>query len=128
MPITATRALYIKLGESNRWVQLAFDSGTLRFGFRDIPHDQAIAAVGARDFTPIKEFYQNERSVAPGTATRYSNEVREFYTAPPDVLWITFAKGRMWWCFADAESDPKLGRRSRCNGIAISKGHRRVVR
>jgi hypothetical protein len=106
MLITATRALYIKLGEGNRWVQLAFDSSTLRFGFRDIPHDQALAAVEARDFTFIKSFYQNERSVAAGTATRYSNEVREFYTAGSDVLWITFAKGRMWWCFADAEVIP----------------------
>jgi len=91
MPITATRALYIKLGEGNRWVQLAFDSSTLRFGFRDIPHDQALAAVEARDFTSVKSFYENERSVAAGTATRYSNEVREFYTAaqrgPPEALY-----------------------------------------
>ncbi|MFZ3325636.1 MAG: hypothetical protein WA231_06955, partial [Methylocella sp.] len=35
-----------------------------------------------------------------------SNEVREFYTAGSDVLWITFAKGRMWWCFAEAEVIP----------------------
>jgi len=23
-----------------------------------------------------------------------------------DVLWITFAEGRMWWCFADTEVIP----------------------
>jgi hypothetical protein len=108
MQVSATRALYIKLGEGNRWAQLAFDSNTLRFGFRDVPHQQALAAAEAKDFKSVKDFYQNERSVAPGTATRYSNEVREFYTAGTDVLWITFAKGRMWWCFADAEVVPNL--------------------
>ena len=106
MQVSATRALYIKLGEGNRWAQLAFDSSTLRFGFRDIPHQQALAAAKAKDFKSVEDFYQNERSVAPGTATRYSNEVREFYTAGSDVLWITFAKGRMWWCFAEAEVIP----------------------
>jgi hypothetical protein len=106
MQVSATRALYIKLGEGNRWAQLAFDSSTLRFGFRDIPHQQALAAVEAKDFKSVKDFYQNERSVAPGTATRYSNEVREFYKAGSDVLWVTFGKGRMWWCFADAEVIP----------------------
>ena len=102
MPVTATRALYIKLGEGNRWARLALDSGTLRFGFRDVPHERALAAAQADDFRSVKDFYE-QRGVVAGTATRYSNEVREFYTAGNDVLWITFAEGRMWWCFAAAE-------------------------
>lgn len=106
MSLTATRALYIKLGEGNRWAKAAFESNTLRFGFADVSHKVALAAVEAKDFTLIKTFYEHERDVAPGTATRYSNEIREFYTAGTDVLWITFAEGRMWWCFADAEVTP----------------------
>ncbi|HVC46473.1 MAG TPA: restriction endonuclease [Terracidiphilus sp.] len=106
MTLIATRALYIKLGEGNRWAKLAFESNTLRFGFHKFPHEASIAAVKAKDFTPVKNFYENEDGVAPGTATRYSNEVREFYTAGTDVLWITFAKGRLWWCFAEAEVKP----------------------
>src|SRR5712691_2003566 len=103
MPVTATRALYIKLGRENRWAQLAFDSNTLRFGFRDVPHQQALAAVEAKNFASVIKVFYEGRGVPAGTATRYSNEVREFYTAGADVLWITFAKRRMWWCFADAE-------------------------
>jgi hypothetical protein len=103
--ITATRALYIKLGEGGRWAQLAFESGTLRFGFPDIPHEQARAAAAGNDFLSVKDFYKG-KGVAPGTATRYANEVRNFYTAGADVLWITFANGRMWWCFANTEVVP----------------------
>jgi hypothetical protein len=108
MTLTATRALYIKLGEGSRWAKLAFDSNTLRFGFANISQEVALAAVEARDFTPIKDFFEHGRGVAPGTATRYSNEFREFYTAGTDVLWITFAEGRLWWCFADVEVTPTL--------------------
>jgi hypothetical protein len=121
MTVTAPRALYIKLGEGNRWAQLAFDSDTLRFGFHDVPHEQALAAVEAKDFVPAVKVFYEERGVSPGTATRYSNEVREFYTAGADVLWITFAKRRMWWCFADAEVIPNMGEDAEATGARYRK-------
>ena len=85
MSLTAPRALYIKLGEGNRWVKTALESNTLRFGFADVSHGVALAATDTQDFSAVKRFYEHERGVAPGTATRYSNEVREFYTAGTDV-------------------------------------------
>jgi hypothetical protein len=106
MAVIATRALYIKLGEGNSWAKQAFETDTLRFGFAEISHDVALAALHGSDFTPVADYYRREHGVAPGTATRYSNEVREFYTAGTDVLWITFAEGRLWWCFAEREVFP----------------------
>jgi hypothetical protein len=105
--VTAARALYIKLGDGNRWTKLAFDTNTLRLGFSEISHEFALKAVEAENFTGIKDYYEHEGCSA-GTATRYSNEIRQFYTAATDVLWITFAEGRMWWCFAEAEVTPVL--------------------
>ena len=119
--ISATRALYIKLGEGNRWAKLAFDSDTLRFGFADISQEEALAAVEAKDFTSIKAVYEREHNVIPGTATRYSNEMREIYTAGNDVLWITFSEGRMWWCFADAEVTPTLAVNPKATGSRYRK-------
>ena len=113
--ITAPRALYIKLGEGNRWAHQALETNTLRFGFGIVTHEAALAATARRDFQSIKAFYE-ERGVAPGTATRYSNEVREFYTAESNVLWITFTDGRMWWCFADAEVISTHGPNSSATG------------
>ena len=94
MSLTATRALYIKLGVKNCWVGPAFQTSTLRIGYSEISHEMAVAAAEANDFTPIKTVYK-KAGHARGTAKRYSNEVREFYTAGSDVLWITFDKGRL---------------------------------
>jgi hypothetical protein len=106
MLLTASRALYIKLGEGNSWAKLSFESNTLRFGFSEISHELALAAADKGDFAAISDYYRLERGVTSGTATRYSNEVRSFYTTGADVLWITFAEGRMWWCFADPNVRP----------------------
>lgn len=98
--IKATRALYIKLGESNSWFNISKNSRTLRLGFGEISHSDALSAVSSGDFSLIADYYR-QRGISGGTATRYSNEVKEFYTANTDVLWITFGDGRLWWCFAD---------------------------
>ncbi|MDT9597927.1 restriction endonuclease, partial [Sphingosinicella rhizophila] len=39
----------------------------------------------------------------PATATGYVRELREFYTLPVDTLWITFARGHLWWAFSEPE-------------------------
>ncbi len=121
MRLTANRALYIKLGEGNKWAKPAFESNTLRFGFSAISHDVALAAVENAEFSSIKNYYEREHGVAPGTATRYSNEIREFYTAGSDVLWITFADGRLWWCFAENEVMPILADDPEATGARYRK-------
>lgn len=108
MAVTATRGLYIKLGEQNRWAKLALESNTVLLGFRAIPHEAALAAVKGKDFTSIKALCERAYPGSAGTATRRSNEIREFYTAGADVLWITFADRKLWWCFSETEVTPTL--------------------
>ncbi len=43
------------------------------------------------------------QGLRPATATGYVTEARAFYDADPQVLWITFARGRLWWAFARPE-------------------------
>ena len=68
----------------------------------------------------MKPFYE-KRNVSPGTATRYANEIREFYTAGSDVLWITFADRRLWWCFAEPEVIPLAGGDAETTGSRYRK-------
>lgn len=38
-----------------------------------------------------------------GAARRHANQIQLFYESGPDVLWITFYKGLLWWCFSERE-------------------------
>lgn len=97
-----TRALYIKLGAGDCWAERAFATGVLPLGYSDVSFELIQIALNS-DFTAIQAFYQNHCGRTPRIATRFSNEVREFYSAGADVLWITFVNGSLWWCFAQPE-------------------------
>ncbi|WP_085811417.1 hypothetical protein [Sphingomonas sp. TZW2008] len=96
--IIPTNIRYIKLGAGGRWETAAFDEGHLEWGLPTDPHDLALAG----DWSAMKEVY-TALYPARGTATGYTNEARAFYDGDPDTLWITFARGRMWWAQAAPE-------------------------
>jgi hypothetical protein len=97
-----TRALYIKLGAGDCWAERALATGVLPLGYSAVSFELIQIAL-KNGFAAIQSFYQNNCGTGPGTATRFSNEVREFYSAGADVLWITFVNGSLWWCFAAVE-------------------------
>lgn len=120
--INADRGLYIKQGGGGRWDNLAITTGTLRLGFSEISHSAAMLAVPSGDFTFVRDHYL-KNGVARGAATRYSNEVREFYTAGSDVLWITFSQRRLWWCLADPQVIATDGQ----DQISVGSRYRKTV-
>jgi hypothetical protein len=101
-PIRADRALFIKLGEGGRWEAECLNNGTLRFGYQEIPHAVCEQARISGDWSAV-ETASRSFSKDKGSATRHVNQVREFYEAGDDVLWITFYSDRLWWCFSKRE-------------------------
>lgn len=95
--VTASTIRYLKLGAGGRW-EHALDHGRIGWGLPSDPHAEALAG----DWDAVKAQY-GETTSAKGTATGYTNEARAFYDRNPDVLWVTFARGRMWWAFAEPE-------------------------
>lgn len=95
--IKATKALYIKLGSGGAYEAASFKSpGSIRLGYHDV-HD----SIG-NNFDKIKDIHIKTPRDS-GAATRHANQVYAFYTAPRDTIWITFSKGRMYWCQAEEE-------------------------
>ncbi len=93
--LTAPRALFIKLGEAGGWEADCTARGELRFGYREVPHEACVAG----RWGDVGESLRATSS-DPGAITRHLNQIREFYEAGEDVLWITFFADRLWWCFA----------------------------
>ncbi len=96
--VCASTARFIKLGPGGAWERLCLDDGTLRLAYYEVPHEMGAAG----DVAAIRDLYMS-RGLSKGTATSHANQVRDFYHLPADTLWITFADGYMWWCFAEPE-------------------------
>ena len=96
--VSAKTARYIKLGEKGCWEDLGLADGTLRLQFFDVPHELGLH----QDTEAITQLYI-VLGRDPGTARKFANQVTDFYDADPEVLWITFAHGYLWWAFAEPE-------------------------
>lgn len=94
-PIAPTAVRYVKLGPGGTWQQTAIEEGRLYFGIESDPHDLA----GAGDWAAVRQSYLDQ--AVPGmVATSNTREIQDFYTLGQDCLWITFARGHLWWGFA----------------------------
>ena len=92
--INPSKGLYIKLGRSGIWEKECLDSGILRFGYTETPFDAAVSG----DWETVRKVWLDRRQ-DEGTATRDVIQIRHFFEAGDDTLWITFYGGLLWWCF-----------------------------
>ena len=97
--ITAREVLYIKLGRGGKWEKDALKKGYLQLGYIEVPHN---LCVNGRWNLVAKSFIDSGTN--QGVAKRHADQVRHFYEAGEDVLWITFHANKLWWCF----SEPKI--------------------
>lgn len=97
-PVTAQKAFFIKLGEGGMWEADCLRSGTLRFGYQEVPHDICASGKWHEVEKEVRKFSKDA-----GAAKRHLNQIRQFYEAKDDVLWITFHSDRLWWCFSRHE-------------------------
>jgi hypothetical protein len=93
--LSAPRALFIKLGSGGDWEADCIARGELRLGYHEVPHEACVAG----QWTQVEEGLRATTRDA-GALTRHLNQVREFYEAGEDVVWITFFSDRLWWCRA----------------------------
>jgi len=100
--INASRALFIKLGEAGRWEAECLRNGTLKFGYQEVSHAACEQARLTGDWVKVDAFARSF-SKNKGSATRHVNQIKEFYCAGEEVLWITFHSDRLWWCFSKPE-------------------------
>ncbi|WP_016746859.1 hypothetical protein [Rhizorhabdus wittichii] len=110
--IAPTEVRYIKLGDGGRWATDALQHGYVAFGYHEVSHEMC----ARDDEVAIRSVLSGRAS--EGAITAGLNEVRQFYQMDEGCLWITFANGYVWWCFAETEivwiSDGSDGGPSRC--------------
>ena len=91
--VTAERAYYIKLGRGGEWEVECLREGSLRFGYRETPHDLCLAG----EWDQVRNFWAEQRT-DPGAAARDAKQIRAFYETDESGIFITFANGLLHWC------------------------------
>jgi hypothetical protein len=98
--IRPSSAFYIKLGSrGDHEHECILVTNTLWVGYIDVP----LELCQNREWEKVKAMFVQKRGCDPGTATRHVNQLRTFYEAGKDVLWVTFYRNLLWWCFARPE-------------------------
>jgi hypothetical protein len=92
--IEPTTAFFIKLGQAGGWEKECINNGTLRLDFKEFLHDDLIAG----RYNIVRDYYKTRTSSQ--WVTIYENQIKNFYEADENVLWITFFHQKLWWCFA----------------------------
>jgi hypothetical protein len=86
---------YIKLGPGGAWVDRCLRDGVIEFGHHSIPHELAKAG----DWARVRASFL-EGGLSASKASDFTRELRDFHSLPASTLWITIARGRLWWTFA----------------------------
>jgi len=99
MEIKTSKVYYIKLGRGGKWEHESIkENQTLKFGYNKISHDLCLRGEWDEVREDLRKRKDNE-----GAITRDINQVKIFYKADENVLWITFHANFMWWCFSKPE-------------------------
>jgi len=89
-------AYYIKLGGRGEWERECLRNGNpdgcLRLGYQNTPFE---ACINGRWDEVLSHFMaKNDR----GTSQRYTTQIRAFFEAQSDQVFITFHDRKLWWC------------------------------
>ena len=99
--IQTNKAFYIKLGFQGAYEsECLTNPGIARIGWSDVPRSMLDSEADQIIWKAIKSLLNNQCK-SKGMATNQTNQLKNFFTSGPSVLWITFYSNRLYWCFLD---------------------------
>ena len=101
MTINQCKALYIKLGKEDEYVKecIYSEQPLLKLGYEEIDHDNCLKG----DWEKVRTKLVSRKNNDTGAITDHIRQIRLFYEAGDNVLWITFHANLLWWCFSKRE-------------------------
>lgn len=115
-PISPTDIRYIKLGRGGGWFESCLRNDRIELGYPQIPQEMA----AAHDWEGIATRFVEELGRTQAAARDFVRQIRDFYELGADCLWLTFARGTLWWVFAEPEVQ-WIGGRSANQGTRYRK-------
>ncbi len=91
---------YIKLGKGGFWAKDCIETdNTIRLGYESNQHQESLDG----NWDAVKAKWLEIRNGSKHTASNDVRQIREFYEAPEDDIWITFHNRKLFWCKAFSE-------------------------
>jgi len=84
---------YIKLGVEGEWEHECLTSGIIKFGYHETPHKMCLEG----KWQDVQKVWEKERNNKT-TAKNDVRQIKTFYTATSETLFITFSQGLLHWC------------------------------
>jgi hypothetical protein len=95
--VSAKKVLFIKLGNEGAWEKECIENRhCLKLGRYEGNSDKDYRT---GNWDRIKKTFISA-GINSKTATDYTRQIREFYSADDSTIWITFYSNKLWWCFA----------------------------
>jgi hypothetical protein len=98
MPVEFSQARYIKLGKGGCWNDISLERGEIHFGFGGVSHELAVS----KDYETIRR-RQSAMGRKGNAASVDAGAIIDFYSLGADCLWITFARGHLYWTLAEPD-------------------------
>lgn len=92
------KAYFIRLGRKNKWAEECISKGIIRLGYNSPMHNNCINGKWS-----LVEKYWVEQGKTTGKAKDYTNQIRKFYTADKNILWVTFFNRKLYYAFSYPE-------------------------
>lgn len=92
--ISIVEVKYIKLGPGGEWEAECIQTGQIKFGYHETPNQLCIDG----EWDKIHEIWEEIRGGRTATATNDVTQIKTFYTAQEDTVFITFHAGYLYWC------------------------------
>lgn len=94
-----TKTFFIKLGTKGGWEKDCIADGTIQFGYHATPHALCLAG----DWSAVERALLDQGK-KQGVASNDLRQIKTFYTARQNDIFITFSAGYLWWCHASEEA------------------------
>ena len=95
MTVTCKHALFIKLGQGNKWANECFSNDFVRLDYSEISHKLAHGL--PENFEVVLETaIKRNLGKNLGASRNHVSQISKFYASDENDLWFTFHANRLW--------------------------------
>ena len=94
-----TNVLFIKLGRKGGYEEDSIENNVIRLSYDTVDHELCVS----KAWDKVKEYFMDVEKKSKKVASFHTNQIKHFYEAGENTLWITFYKNKLWWCFSKPE-------------------------